>query len=110
MLRVPAPKKAPRSWRLSLAAALFALVLPMGAPTLAQSLQLSEERESNSGTTSAYMVLIEEARLGRSRSVCCNPLVFIPPVATSHASKSPLVCSLLAGHRLPCGLLAPLQC
>jgi hypothetical protein len=109
MLRVPHPKKAPRSWRLSLAAALFALALPMGAPTLAQTLQLTEERET-SVSTSAYTAMIEEARLVRSRAACCNPLVFTPPLVACIAPKPPSGLFPSAGHRLPCGLLAPLRC
>ena len=110
MLRVPHPKKAPRSWRLSLAAALFALVLPMGAPTLAQSLQLTEERESSAVSTTAYMVLIQEARLVRCRAACCNPLVFTPPIAAPLTPRPPCGVVTSSGHRLPCGLLAPLRC
>jgi hypothetical protein len=95
---------------LSLAAALFALVLPMGAPTLAQSLQLNEERESSAETTGMHAWMVHEARIVRSRSAHSNPLVFTPPIAAPLAWNSQGDFVFFAGHRLPCGQLAPLRC
>lgn len=94
----------------SLAAAVLMLVLPLAAPTVAESvLEANSEREATTTDSVELLAWATDSRpASRRPRTDFQQATSLPSLA--HQKPGHPTCYPLSGHRLSCGIMAPLRC
>ena len=96
-----------RAW---LAAAL-ALVLPLATPTLAESMmETGSERETTTNDSQELLAWVHECRPSSRGPQVGSAWAFSPPLCAACRKPGQIIHPPLSGHRLSCGIMAPLRC